>query len=147
MASKNGPGITKTAPRIMDKSAEWYKQAFSSVNAGLEYVLDAFPALYQHTLHNLKGRFSRGELMLMIDVNNGLILTPRIAGQHLDAQVADGIALDKLDEKWEIDGAGLNTKIAALAVFEAACLELWVQAFWERHEELDIEKYVGNVAG
>jgi hypothetical protein len=146
MASKTGPGITKTAPRITDKSAEWYKQSFPSVNAGLEYILDAFPALYQHTIHNLKDRFSRGELMLMIDVNNGLILTPRIAGQHLDAQVSDGIALDKLDEKWEIDGDVLNGKIAALTIFEAACLELWVQAFWERHEDLDIEEYVKEVA-
>lgn len=139
-------GITKTAPRIADKSAEWYKSTFGSVNAGLEYILDAFPQIYRLTLNNLKGRFSRGELMLMIDVNNGLILTPRIAGQHLDAQVSDGIALDKLDEKWEIDGDVLNGKIAALTIFEAACLELWVQAFWERHEDLDVKEYVGDMA-
>jgi hypothetical protein len=80
--------------------------------------------------------------MLMIDVSNGLFLTPQLAGQHLAAQVSDGIALDKLDEKWGIDGTGLNAKAASLAIFEAACLELWALAYWRRRKEIDIEEYV-----
>jgi hypothetical protein len=135
-------GITKTSPRINDKSAEIYKTIFGNVNAGMEYLGDAFPQLYKITLHVLKGRFVRGELMLMIDVNNGLILTAGMAGQHLDAQVSDGIALDHLDEKWEIDGDALNKKIAALTIFESACLELWIQAFWQQPDHSAIEEYV-----
>lgn len=135
-------GITKTAPRISDKSADFYRDKFESMNAGLEYVLDAFPALYRYTLDGLRGKFVQPELMLMIDVCNGLWLTPRMAGQHLSAQVADGIALDKLDEKWNIDGAELNGKIAGLSIFEAACLELWVQAFWAQDSQDNIEEYV-----
>jgi hypothetical protein len=142
--SKTGPGITKTAPRIMDKSAEWYRQSFSSLNGGLEYVIDSFPQLYRLTLHSLKGRFSRGELMLILDVNNGLWLTAQHAGQHLSAQVADGISLDELDKKWEIDGSDLNAKVGALTIFESACMEIWTKAFWEAasRENQDIEEYV-----
>ena len=138
-------GITKTAPRISDKSAEWYKHTFGTVNAGAEYILDSVPQMYRITLDRLKGRFSRGELMVMVDVNPGA-LTARIAGQHMGMQVADGIALDHLDEKWEIDGKKLNEKIAGLTIFETACLELWVKAFWENHEQLDLENYVAELA-
>jgi len=134
--------IIKVAPRITDKSAEFYRQTGGNLNAGVEYILEAIPDLYRYTLHTLKGRFTRGELMLMIDVNNGLILTPRIAGQHLGIQVADGIALDYLDGKWEIDGEELNKKVSNLSLFEAACLELWVQAFWNQEEHGNIEEYV-----
>lgn len=139
-------GITKTAPRISDKSAELYKTVFGSINAGMEYIGDAFPQLYRLTLHALKGQFSRGELLLMIDVNNGLWLLPGMAGQHLSAQVADGIALDRLDEKWGIDDDALNTKISSLSTFEAACLELWIGAFWRQEEHGNIEEYVAAMA-
>ena len=139
-------GITKTSPRISDKSAALYKSIFGSVNAGMEYVGDAVPQLYRLTLHRLQGRFSRGELMLMLDVGNGSMLTAGMAGQHLGAQVADGIALDRLDVKWEIDGVALNTKVSGLTIFEAACLELWVQAFWEQEEHDNIEDYVAAMA-
>jgi hypothetical protein len=139
------PGITKTAPRISDKSAEFYRGTFGNLNQGLEYTLDVFPALYRYTLNALKGRFSRGELMLMIDVCNGLWLTPRMAGQHMDAQVSDGIALDHLDERWEINGQELNKKIGGLTIFETACLEIWVQAFWKQDEHSNLEEYVGGM--
>lgn len=140
--------ITKLAPRIATKSADWYKQNFTTLNAGAEYTLESIPQIYRLTMaYELKGRFSRGELMLMIDVNNGLILTSGIAGQHMQAQVSDGIALDRLDEKWEIDGDLLNQKVAGLTIFQCFCLEIWIAAFWERHETIDIEKYVGEMVG
>ncbi|MDD2657214.1 MAG: hypothetical protein PHD04_00950 [Candidatus Pacebacteria bacterium] len=127
-----------TSPRISETSAKFYPSVFPSRNAGLEYTADAFPALYRHTLHDLKGSFTRGELMLMIDVFNSTALTPIMAGQQLDIQVADGIALDHLDEKWKIDGAALNAKIAGLSIFQSACLEIWANGFWYRQEQSDI---------
>ena len=138
-----------TAPRIGEQSAEFYKGLFQSLNWGLEYTLDAFPALYRRTLHDMRGVFSRGELSLMIDVFNATALMPGLAGQHLDAQVADGIELDRLDEKWEIDGTALNNKIAALPIFARACLEIWANGFWYREkteEPLDLEAWIKQLA-
>jgi hypothetical protein len=137
-----------TAPRIGEQSAKFYPSVFSSLNAGQEYTADAFPVLYRRTLHDLRGTFSRGELMLMIDVFNATALMPALAGQHIGATVADGIDLDHLDQKWEIDGAALNTKIAALSIFQAACLEIWANGFWYRQnpeEPLDIEAWAGQL--
>lgn len=134
--------IVKTAPRITQKTADELAKAFGNVNAGCEYVLDSWPGLYRNTLHDLKGKFLRGELMLMIDVMNGTYLTALIAGQQLDINIIDGIKLDGLDAKWEIDGPALNAKIAALTIFETACLEWWVQTFWQQKEHGNIEEYV-----
>lgn len=141
-------GKTSTAPRIGDKSAEFYTGLFSSLNGGLTYCADAWPVLYRRTMLGLKGRFSRGELMLTIDVFSSTALTPMLAGQQLGINVADGIALDHLGEKWEIDGDALNAKIAALTIFEAACLEIWANGFWYRsdpEEPLDIEAWAGQL--
>jgi len=135
-------GRKSTSPEITEKSADFYKTTWGSVNSGTTYILDAFPSLYKHTMHELKGRFSREELLLMIDVNNGLWLTPGISGQHMSAQVPDGIALDHLDEKWEFDGDALNKKIDSLSIVEAACLEIWIMAFWEQDDHANIEEYV-----
>ena len=140
--------ITKLAPRIWTRSADWYKNQFTTLNAGAEYTLEAIPQIYRLTMaYELKGRFSHGELMLMIDVNNGLYLTPGIAGQHIKVQVSDGIALDHLDEKWKIDGDGLNKKVSELSIFQCFCLEIWVASFWKNHESLDIQKYAQEMAG
>lgn len=139
-------GITKTAPRVTDKSADFYRRIGGNINAGLEYVLESFPTLYRVTIDDLRGFFSRGELMLMIDAGNGLWLTPMMAGQHLLAQVSDGIALDHLDQKWKIDGGSLIRKIKDLPPFEAACLELWIQAFWMQDDHDNLEEYVAEMA-
>lgn len=124
-----------TAPRIAPQSAEHYPTLYPSLNAGLEYTLDAFPALYRRTLHGLKGRFEKAELLLILDVFNGLVLTPGLAGQQIGIQVSDGIALDKLNEKWVVDGQMLEAKLEDLHIFDRACLEIWAAGYWKKETE------------
>jgi hypothetical protein len=136
------------SPRIAEDAAKWYGEQFENTHQGVTYALEAFPVLYRRTLAELKGRFSRGELMLICDVSNGLILTPMLAGQHLDIQVEDSIALDGTDRKWEIDGKQMIEKINALSAWERACLEIWGRAFWESDAfETDPEGYVRAMIG
>ena len=131
--------MSKTvSPRIMDATAEFYPGLFRSLNAGVEFTLDAVPQLYRRTLHDLRGRFGRGELSLMIDAFNTTALMPGILGQHLALQCSDGIDLDGLDKKWEIGKNPFLERIRALTLFEAACLELWATGFWATlHEGVD----------
>jgi hypothetical protein len=122
--------MKKIGPNISDAAAEWYPSLFSNLHAGATYILEALPRLYQRTLYEMKGVFSEGELSLMIDVMNGTMLTPQLAGQQIGANVSDGIALDHLDKKWEIDGKALNEKLAGLSPFQLACLEIRASGFW-----------------
>lgn len=119
-----------TAPRISDQSAEFYPGVFRTLNAGLEYTIAAFPALYRRALAEIKGMFSRNELMLVIDVFNGTMLTAGMAGQHVVISVSDGTNLDHMDGKWSIEAQELICKLRGLTSFQAACLELWANGFW-----------------
>ena len=143
---KKATGITKTAPRILNKNTDFYKVTFETLNAGLEFILDAFPRLYRQTILKLRGHFSQGELMLMIDVMNGTMLTPDTIGWSLAANVADGINLERLDKKWKVSGKAFVTKLQKLTVFELACLELWVQTFWNQGKHNNLQEYVKGLS-
>jgi hypothetical protein len=92
----------RIAPQIRETSTDWYKENFVTTNAGAVFVLEGFPELYKRAMLEVKGKFIRGELLLIVDVYNATVLTPGMP--MLNAQVSDGIALDGLDKKWEIDG-------------------------------------------
>ena len=133
--------MIKTAPAISDPAGAWILDTFPNLNSGMVYISNSFPSLYRATLHDIKGTFSPAEISLMIDVFNGLILTPQLAGQHITLQVSDGIKLDALDEKWGINGLELMRKIDSLALFDRACLEIWLSRYWKNGDR-DIETYV-----
>lgn len=127
--------MKRPTPRLDEKTAAFFTERHPSMNAAAEFWLTALPTLQARTLHEMRGRFTEDELHLILDVMNGVILSPQIAGQHVRANVADGIALDRLDKKWEIDGKIMVQKIAELSHFEAACLEVWATGFWQGTRE------------
>lgn len=131
------------APRIREGAKNWYAENFATTNAGVVFILESFPELYKRALLEIKGRFSREELLLIVDVYNATALTPGMP--MLDAQVSDGIALDSLHKKWEIDGSELVKKITGLTSFQSAILEIWANGYWyaQPGKKLrDLEKYV-----
>lgn len=133
------------SPRLAPGTEDWYLKHFPNRNAGGEYVLAAWPPLYDRTLWELKGRFTRGELMLIVDVFNSTALTPVLAGQELEIQVRDGIDLDGLDLKWEIEQVVLLQKLENLPIFSRAVLTLWANGYWYARPEkelTDLEEYV-----
>lgn len=140
------------APRISDKSAEFLPENFRSLNAGAEYVIDSFPALYTRTLYELKfnltNKFTREELSLIIDVFNATALTSGHAGQHIIASVEDGCDLDGLGKKWEIKKTELIEKLKLLPIFSLACIEIWANGFWyggPGSEGRDLNTYINTL--
>lgn len=135
--------MKQVSPKIDERAAEWFVAHFQTLNQGVTYALESFPAIYRRTLAELRGRFNESELSLILDVVNGLLLTPQFAGQHLLAEVEDGIMLDGLAEKWQIDGAELILKIESLAVGQIAVLEIWAKAFWTQGR--DMAEWIKNL--
>ena len=134
-------------PKITPQCHELMTSMFDRPGTGAAYIMDALPNLYSGTLQELAGLFSRGELMLMLDVQNGDLISGFSAGHHIGPNVRDGITLDELNKKWEIDGPALVDKMSGLTIFQSACLELWCQAFWHKYKELDVDLYVKTIAG
>ena len=137
--------MKKITPRISEKSEIFFKNNFKNVNSGVEYLLEAIPAIARvYAGYQLKGKFTGDELKLMIDVMNGTMLTAQFAGQHLLANIQDGIVLDHLDEKWKVDSDKIQEKIKNLSIPDIFFLEIWIQGFWQQNTEsgVDLNKYI-----
>lgn len=136
----------KMTPRVTASSHKFLKHNFRTANAGAEYILEACTsALYPRTMHNIKGKFTADELRLILDVFNATALTAGSAGQHLVMNAVDGMELDGLDKKWNVDRKIFTLKLQSLSIFEAACLEIWAVGFWygeDPDKNLDINQRV-----
>ena len=145
------PPKKNISPRISDETRAWITENFSSISSGATHLLESNRVLYARTLQELKGHFSRPELMAMIDVMNAHMLNPFTSGTELPLALGDAMDLDGLAEKWEIDGRELDTKISLLSVYQVAALEWWANGFWygggEERPERDIDKYVAALLG
>lgn len=136
----------RVAPRLQESVEKFLDENFRSKNFGAEYILTAWGPLYRRTLADLKGVFSRGELMLLIDSFNSTMLTPGLSGQHLLAHVEDSIDLDHLDEKWEVCRTELVAKVEALPIFSRTAMELWANGYWYgRPDDQDLPDLDGYV--
>lgn len=134
-------------PRIHDTTYDFFGDTFQSVGSGVTYAIESFVALYRRAMADeIQGKFSEGELSLIIDVFNATFLTAGVAGQHVIPQVSDGIALDGLDEKWSIDKNQLLQKLESLSLFARAALEVWANGFWYGGKiEKDLGKYISKL--
>lgn len=130
--------MIKTAPRITDTAGLFYRQYHSSLNGGLEYVLNAWPAMYKQALGDLQERLTQDELSLIINVCCPTLLTPGIAGHQLMIQVMLGIDLYHVDQEWNVDRDEILQKITDMTIFECAVLEIWAAAGGPGHDD-DIE--------
>jgi hypothetical protein len=128
--SPHEPRGRRELPTIAESAFNFYVDTFDMPNVGMTWTLEIFPILYRATLESLRGRFARGELLLMLDAMNGLILTPEIAGQRVALEIADAIALQGLDKKWHVESKSLGKKIAGLSLFERVCVEVWASSCW-----------------
>lgn len=133
---------TKTgALYISEKATEFIDNWFKRRNPGIEFILESFYITFNHALYEIKGKFSDNELNLILDAFNGTLLTTQIMGQHLLPQVEDGCRFEFLDEKWEVKKEELLKKISDLTNFQAAAVELWASAFWQKHHGQGMDEF------
>lgn len=126
------------APKIRQGSAQFYERMFPSLNAGATWILEEFPALYGMTLAEMRGKFTRGELCMILDVLNGhgTILAyggSGLAGQHVGLSIYDSFRLypGMYEEKWDVAADSLNGKLSECTRWQLVCLEVWAAGFWE----------------
>jgi len=125
--------IKRVSPRIDANHHQWFADRWGTTNAGAEFVLEAFPHLYQRALAEIRGRLSRPELSMVLDCLNGTFQTPGLSGQHVTANVEDSFSLypGQYQKKWGVDAAALCGKLRALTSFQLAALEIWAGQFWQ----------------
>jgi hypothetical protein len=106
--------------------------------------------MYQQALSEIRGRFSAGELKMLIDVANGSALLifsgSGVVGSNLILSVDDSFRLypGSFEGKWAIEWRPMMAKMEALTRFQLTALEIWAGSFWEGDYEADdaIEKHL-----
>ena len=146
-------GLKAMAPRVPESAIEFYQQHWSSANGAAEWVLGSFPGMYHAALAEIRGRFSAGELSMLIDVANGSALLiysgAGVVGSNLILSVDDSFRLypGQFEEKWQIEWKPMMAKMESLTRFQLTALEVWAGSFWEGdHEDEDaIEKHISTL--
>ena len=108
-------------PRISPEAIEFYKKHFRNVSKGTAQIIEIFPAMYKIELRGMKGRFTQGERLLLLDMakTNGNI------GGDLGTIYAIS------NQKEPVEPKRLQKKLFALTSFQYAVLEIWAIAYWQ----------------
>lgn len=109
-------GRLKLAPDDSKDCFYWVVRDLSLLNRVLDQELRAV-------------NLSEGEASLIVDVVNGTIFDP-VSVRYLWEDVADGIELDGLDEKWDVDGASLVAKLRGLTYTQTVAIIEAAERFW-----------------
>lgn len=105
--------------------------------------LDRLYTLYRRALARVE--LTENEAWLVADAMNGTLMDATTA-PFLWASVEDTIQLNKLDKKWNVDGAKLVEKLRRLSDIEALAIVDAAERFWVgnmRGEDGDVKKYFG----
>jgi len=125
------PKKIPVTPQLNQETAEWVDKYYPTKYKGAQTTLEAMPQLFLATIAEIKGIFSKGELSLIIDVMNGVSITPQIMGRHVLANVSDAMALDDHHKKWDVEKTTMTNKLSECTIFQKATLEIWAVGFWE----------------
>lgn len=142
--------LVPVAPKIQAASAAWYREMFPSLNSGATFALNIFPDIYRYALMEIRGKFSKGELGMVLDVLNGhdvlfvaYSTSTSLIGHHLVLEIADSFRLypGVYEEKWGIsDSQDFLKRLGDLSMVHKMSLELWAASFW-RNNESDLEQH------
>lgn len=80
----------------------------------------------------LREKLSEAELAAVLDNLNGVWMAEPVSVSIMWANVADGIALEKLDQKWNIDGPVLVAKLRTMPFIEVCALADAAERHWNR---------------
>jgi hypothetical protein len=116
--------------RIGQAASRYYTENWPEKESGAAYVLESWPSLCKSGLEEIAGQFSIGELSVVLEAMMKSPLNPETAGRQLISCVREGIAKNRLNEKWKIKSRPFLDRLTSLTRFQAAVLELWAAAFW-----------------
>jgi hypothetical protein len=134
-----------TSFRASDEAKKQLSALHSSVSAGAERAIDCYLALRSRSLHEIKGKFSRGELSYLVDMMNGTMLEVQFA-VNPSVQIAaieDADKYEGLAAKWGVNLPVMIDKFMELNSAQCLFLIEEIKMFWENPQDLDgfLDKY------
>jgi hypothetical protein len=97
-----------------------------SISAAMKRYFD----LLKWQRRELKTMFSEGECGLILDSLNGTWLGDNLNIRLIPANIEGAIDMDRLDDKWSVDGDELKAKLASLSVAQLYAVADAVDVWW-----------------
>lgn len=94
--------------------------------------LDRLYTLYRRAVKEVPLTYA--EACLLVDVLNGALMDANSA-HLLWAEIEDGCRLDKIDQRWDIDGKALVEMLRSLSAFHCMALIDAAERFWNLPDE------------
>jgi len=118
--------------RLLNPKEE--KIGFEALHQELAHMRTFFEYMKKVAKHKLKGYFEKNELLLLVDLQNGTMLSPDFAynPETLIFQLEDGATYEGLDQKWEVNIEELKEKIRKLDNLSCYFLQYFIRQFWDR---------------
>jgi hypothetical protein len=110
-----------------------WRSSAPSLRGGCLFALEAFDSLYRELCREVRERMglSEADVMLCMDALGSAVIKPGTIGQHVEADVDDGIRMDGLVAKWKTDGpAALRAKLHQASVGHLAAIEITALRWW-----------------
>jgi hypothetical protein len=125
--------MKKTTIVLNDLAARYFEEDFKSVAAGAQHAAENYYQLKGQTARELKGRFTRQELIAMIDSLNGLFHTPMTQSsvQMFLIGMTDSEELDGTFTRHEADWNAFKAKAEQLTSAQVFFLQQLIKEFWD----------------
>ena len=134
--TKNFPAYHKGVEHAITSYMESLKDnpfcdLFSDKATSHTFMMDTWAHIWQYFLRKTKEVFTKDELFLLIDLHNGIMLSPIHYGSNaLGVGISEACVMDGLDKKWDVDVESILDKVSSLPAMHQFILELWANAFW-----------------
>lgn len=106
--------------------------SYNSLGSIAKRDLERYYALLSAELRTVD--LSEAEAMLICDAQNGILMESH-SMRLLWAGIDDAIALDRLDQKWHVDGGPLVAKLRTLSPAQTYAICDAAERFWVRNGE------------
>ncbi len=93
-------------------------------------MLERYLAVLEQSRRKLMSLLTEAETGLILDALNGALFADTLSLGYVHHEIADAIALDRLNEKWQVDGPALVEKLKTLSYAENVALVDAVERWW-----------------
>lgn len=100
-------------------------------SSALNQSVERYEEILKQARTNLLALLSEKEMALIIDVLNGTLFSEPVSIHMVYGEVEDGVRMEGLDQKWEIDGPALIEKVHNLGYPEKVALVDAAERWWK----------------
>lgn len=104
--------------------------AGDNLSGAVNKSLERYEAVLEDARRRLLDILTDNEMALVLDVLNGTMFSDTISIRMVWVEIKDGITMEGLDQKWQIDGPALVEKIQKLTYSENCALIDASERWW-----------------